>query len=116
VSTMPEPMAGEVWDVELDPQVGREQGDRRPALVISNDYFNRTPNGLFFIVPITGTDRHIRYHVRVAPPQGGLTRPSVIMCDQARAQSVLRFRRRRGNVSPEVLTQVQAMVGEFIDR
>jgi len=109
-------MAGEVWDVELDPQVGREQGDRRPALVISNDYFNRTPNGLFFIVPITGTDRHIRYHVRVAPPQGGLTRPSVIMCDQARAQSVLRFRRRRGNVSPEVLTQVQAMVGEFIDR
>ena len=114
--TTPAPMVGEVWDVDLNPQVGREQGGYRPALVISNDFFNEVPNGLHIIVPITGTDRGIRYHIRLAPPDGGLTKPSVIMCDQARSQSVMRFRRKRGVVSPELLHRVQAMVGGFIDR
>ena len=110
------PRAGEIWDVDFAPRVGREQGGIRPAPVISNDYFNRVPNGLHFVAPITGTDRNIRYHVRVAPPEGGLTKPSVIMCDQTRSQSERRFLRRRGEVSPETVKRVQAMVGEFIDR
>lgn len=116
MNTTPEPMVGEVWDVELDPQVGTGQAGRRPALVISNDYFNRTPNGLYFIVPITGADRGIRYQLKVDPPEGGLVKSSVIMCDQARAQSVLRFRRHRGSVTPELVQRVQAMVGEFFDQ
>jgi mRNA interferase MazF len=107
---------GEIWDVDFDPRVGREQGGIRPALVISNDNFNRVPNGLHVVVPITGTDRNIRAHVRIAPPQGGLTKPSVIMCDQVRAQSEQRFLRRRGVVSAEILVLVQALVGTFIDR
>ncbi|MBA3378946.1 MAG: type II toxin-antitoxin system PemK/MazF family toxin [Chloroflexia bacterium] len=36
-----------------DPQVGTGQAGRRPALVISSDDFNRTPNGhLLLVVPI----------------------------------------------------------------
>lgn len=112
----PEPRVGEIWDVDFDPRVGREQGGIRPALVISNDAFNRVPNGLHFVAPITGTDRDIRYHVRVAPPEGGLTKPSVVMCDQARAQSERRFLRRRGGASREVVERVQALVGVCIDR
>lgn len=112
---LPEPMVGEVWDLLLDPRVGREQGGRRPALVISNDHFNRIPNGLCFIVPITGTDRGLRFHLPIKAPEGGLAKDSVLMCDQARSQSLLRFRRRRGSVSPELLRRVQEMVGMFID-
>lgn len=114
--TIPEPLAGEVWDILLDPQVGHEQGGRRPALVISNDYYNRTPNGLYFIVPITGTDRGLRFQLKIDPPEGGLKKPSIIMCDQARTQSVLRFRRHRGRVSDQLLRMVQELVGEMIDR
>lgn len=106
---------GEIWDVNFDPRVGREQGGIRPALIISNDYFNRAPNGLYIIVPITGTDRHIRYHVNVDPPEGGLTKPSVIMCDQVRAQSVKRLIRRRGEVSSEIVETVQSMITEFFN-
>lgn len=113
---MPEPRIGEVWDIDLNPQIGREQGGRRPALVISSNFYNHTPNGLFIVAPITGTDRNIRYHLRVEPPEGGLTKPSVIMCDQERSASVLRFRRRRGEMSPEIVKAVQAMVAEFLDR
>jgi len=111
-----EPRAGEVWDVDFDPRVGREQGGIRPALVISNDTFNQVPNGLHMVVPITGTDRNVRVHLRITPPVGGLMKPSVIMCDQARAQSILRFQRRRGAVPADILQQVQQMVGESIDR
>jgi mRNA interferase MazF len=111
-----EPVMGEVWDVDFSPHVGREQGGIRPALVISNDVFNRLPNGLYFVVPITGTDRGLRLHVRIAPPEGGLAKPSVIMCDQGRVQSDIRFLRRRGSVSEDVLRRVQELVGESINR
>jgi mRNA interferase MazF len=111
-----EPRAGEVWDVDFDPRVGREQGGIRPALVISNDTYNQVPNGLHMVVPITGTDRNIRVHLRINPPVGGLAKPSVIMCDQARAQSILRFQRRRGEVPAGMLQRVQQLVGESIDR
>jgi mRNA interferase MazF len=116
VPSMHAPRLGEVWDVDFDPRVGREQGGIRPALVISNDSFNRVPNGLYIVAPITGTDRNIRLHVRVTPPEGGLTKPSVIMCDQTRAQSERRFLRRRGTVAPDIVRLVQATVGAFIDR
>lgn len=111
-----EPRMGEVWDVDLEPRRGREQGGFRPALVISNDLFNDIPNGLYVVAPITGNDRNIRAHLRIEPPEGGLSKPSVIMCDQARAQSEERFYRHRGVVSDETLLRVQALVGEIINR
>lgn len=114
--SLPEPMAGEIWDVVLDPQVGREQAGYRPALVISNDYFNQVENGLHIIAPITSRDRGIRQHVKIIGPEGGIMGTAVVMCDQAKSQSVLRFRRRRGRVSVELLKLVQQMVGESIDR
>jgi len=111
-----EPRAGEIWYANFDPRVGREQGGIRPALVISSEYFNRAPNGLYYVVPLSTRDRNLRYHVRVAPPEGGLTRPSVIMCDQAKSQSVIRLLEWRGVVLPETLDRVQRMVAKCIDR
>lgn len=108
------PRAGEVWFVDFDPRVGREQGGVRPALVISSDYFNRAPNGLHYLAPITSRDRDLRYHIRVSPPEGGLTKPSVIMCDQAKSQSVFRLLEKRGDVSAETLERVQRMVADCI--
>lgn len=83
--------------------------------MISNDY-NRLPNRLIVIVPLTGTNRGLRIHLPLAPPEGGITKPSVMMCDQMRAVSLLRFRRHRGEVTAETLHQARAMVGRCIDR
>ena len=111
-----EPKAGEVWNIDLDPQVGREQAGTRPALVISHDRFNQLPNGLHIVVPITGTDRRLPHHISVIPPEGGLTKPSQIMCDQVKAQSIDRFRERRGVVDDGTLRRVQVIIAAFIDR
>lgn len=114
--SMREPRVGDVWDVDFGPQVGREQAGIRPGLVISIDQFNRIRNDLCIVAPITGTDRGLEYHVRVAPPEGGLTKPSIIMCEQEKSQSSQRFLRRRGTVADETLRQVQRIVVRLFAR
>ncbi len=111
-----EPKAGEVWFIDFSPQVGREQAGIRPALVISHDRFNRVRNDLHIVVPITGTDRGLAYHVPVSPPEGGLTRGSQVMCEQEKSQTIDRFMSRRGAVTSQTLKRVQEIVGALIDR
>ncbi|MGC4107351.1 MAG: type II toxin-antitoxin system PemK/MazF family toxin [Thermomicrobiales bacterium] len=105
-----EPREGEVWDVTFGPGLSPEQVGVRPALVISNDWFNGTGNYLFIIVPITGTDRDIPSQVRIGGREGGLRKNSVLMCEQIRAISSRRFLSRRGRVSPETLAVVRRIV------
>jgi mRNA interferase MazF len=110
------PQSGDIWLVDFSPQIGHEQAGVRPGLVISHDRFNQVPNGLHIVVPITSTDRGLAYHLRIAPPEGSLTRPSVIMCDQEKSQSIKRFDRYLGSVTSETLVRVQTMVAALVDR
>jgi len=102
--------------VAFDPVIGHEQGGFRPALVVSNNLFNETPHGLCIVAPVTGTVRGVPSQVQVMAPEGGLTKRSVIMCEQVRSVSVLRCRRRRGLVSPQTLALVQSTVAMFLDQ
>lgn len=114
--TIPNPRLGEIWIVNFDLQVGREQAGRRPALVVSNDRFNSTPHGLCMVVPLTGTDRGIESHIRVEQGVAGLTKTSFVLCEQVRSQSVLRFVTKWGEAPSSVVEDVQFVVGKFIDR
>ena len=68
---------GDIVYLDFDPQAGHEQKDRRPALVISNNLFNRV-SSLTMVCPITHTDRgHLRLDERTRTD-------GVILCDQAR--------------------------------
>jgi len=111
---MDEPKAGDVWDVLFDPQVGFQRG-LRPALVLSNDEFNALRNDLHIVVPITGSDWGLPFHVRIEAATAGLCKTWFIMCDQEKSQSIERFVRKRGQVSGEDLRQAQKIVGRFID-
>src|SRR5689334_15065835 len=106
---------GEIWDVNLDPVVGREQGGRRPALILSSDLLHALPSRLAFAVPITSRDRGARWHVRIEPPAGGLTVPSFVLCEQMRAISTRRLVRRRGVVGDTTLVEVAAIVRLLLD-
>ena len=50
------PAAGDVVWTDLDPRTGREQGGRRPALVISPSGFRRS-SGFVIVCPITSKVR-----------------------------------------------------------
>jgi mRNA interferase MazF len=46
------PRAGDIVWIDFDPQVGREQAKRRPALVITDEGYNRA-SGLVVVCPFT---------------------------------------------------------------
>lgn len=100
------PARGEVWEVSLDPTVGREQAGSRPALVVSDDALNHSPRGLVIVAPISGTVRGFPTHVPISPPEGGLTKPSVIMTEQVRAVSKDRLGARYGAVTQATMDEV----------
>lgn len=101
------PRRGDVWYAYLDPTVGHEQTGRRPVLIVSVDEFNAGPSELVFIVPITSRQRGILYDVPINPPEGGLTKPSEILCDGLRSVSIQRLRRRLGRIDGATLTAVE---------
>ena len=71
---------GDIVYLNFDPQSGHEQRGRRPALVVSNNLFNRV-NSLTMVCPITHTDRNSPFHLRL---DGRTKTNGVVMCDQTR--------------------------------
>jgi mRNA interferase MazF len=104
---MSQPLRGEVWLVSLDPTLGREQAGTRPALIVSDDIFNRGFSELVFVAPITSKGKAIRSHVPLLPPEGGLNLPSFIKCEDVRSISIHRLVRRFGRVSELTLAEVE---------
>ena len=101
---------GEIWRVQLDPTVGREQAGIRPALVLSVDEFNASRADLVVVLPITSKARPLPSRVRVIPPEAGLTRESWIICEQPRTISQSRLGKRLGMVRPATLNAVEVVV------
>jgi mRNA interferase MazF len=75
------PKKGDFVTLSFDPQAGHEQKGRRPALVVSNDLFNRH-TGLAIVCPITNTDRKFPFHLPV-PPESSLT--GFVMVEQVKS-------------------------------
>jgi mRNA interferase MazF len=104
---MDKPFRGQVWTADLNPVRGHEQGEQRPALVVSSDRFNQGPSELVAIVPITSKNKKQPLHVAVNPPEGGLTMVSYILCDQLRIVSVDRLKKPLGEMKPETMSLVE---------
>lgn len=104
---MARPAYGEVWFGDLDPTVGHEQAGRRPLLVVSPDAFNQSRLGLVFVIPVTSNLRGLPSRVSVSPPEGGLTLPSMILCEAMRSVSQDRLERRMGLLSDATMAAVQ---------
>jgi mRNA interferase MazF len=86
------PRKGDFVALTFDPQSGHEQRGRRPALVVSNDLFNKH-TGLCIACPVTNTRRNYPFHVAI-PDGCGVS--GVVMVEQVksidfRARSVKRI-------------------------
>lgn len=101
------PARGEVWLAELSPTRGHEQAGRRPALVVSEDLFNRGPAGLVIVLPMTSRVRGIPSHVPIDPPEGGVDHRSAVLCEAVRSISVERLVVRWGAVERPTMAAVE---------
>ena len=93
-----------VW-LSFSPQAGREQGGRRPALVLSSRYYNRIA-GLCVFCPITSQIKN--YPFEVALPDG-LAVAGVILTDHVKSADWRARRVEYADLAPlEVLDEVRA--------
>ena len=105
------PRKGDFVALTFDPQSGHEQRGRRPALVVSNDLFNKH-TGLCIVCPITNTRGDYPFHVSV-PDTERVT--GVIMVEQVksvdfRSRSAKHIGRAPGAVLEEVLSILDACI------
>ncbi len=106
MSAVPASRQGDVWEARLEPVVGHEQGGTRPVLVVSVDQISSGRGEMCIVVPFTRTDRGTPIHVRVDPPEGGLTSVSFALPENVRSISRERLAERLGGVRDATLEQV----------
>ena len=99
-----------VW-LTFDPQAGREQAGRRPALVLSPKLYNAR-SGLLLACPITNQAKGYPFEVAV-PPGAGVT--GVVLVDhlksvdwKARQAEVL------GHCTDETMEEVRAKLAPLL--
>jgi mRNA interferase MazF len=94
-----------VLEVNLDPTVGCEASKIRPCVVIQNEIGNRY-SPVSIVAAITDAD-HVpkRYpvDVPVQKGEGGLTKDSVVQCNQVRCVDEKRFGRTLGHLSQNTM-------------
>jgi mRNA interferase MazF len=102
----------QVWWVDFDPQVGREQKGVRPAIIVGTKLSCDLPNRLVSLVPCTTTDRNLPVHPVI--DLGG--RPGVAMCDQMRATGIDRLvRPHPAQPSPDEIDRIRFALRQLID-
>ncbi len=98
---------GDIYFADLDPVIGSEQGGRRPVLIIQNDLGNRF-SPTVIVLPLTSklNKAPLPTHVPLLPPQGGIVRPSIILCEQVRTVEKSRLLRYLGRLTKEKMALV----------
>jgi len=106
------PERGDVVWLELNPQFGREQAGRRPALVISPKSYNKKV-GLALVCPITSRVKGYPFEVQL-PQESGAR--GAILCDQLKSLDWRsRHATRLGSVPDSLMQDVTARILALVD-
>ena len=107
--------AGQIVWSDLDPPVGREQGGRRPCVVISSTDFSDVVEQMVILVPCTTRDRGWINHIELSGDTG-LTATTYAVTEQPRTLSVRRVVGPAGYVDNECLADIMRWVGVWLHR
>lgn len=78
------PARGDLIWLDFDPQAGREQAGRRPAIVLSEVEFNEL-TGFAFVCPITNQVKDYAFEI---PLPEGLQITGVVLTDQLKSLDI----------------------------
>lgn len=99
---------GMVVVVSLDPTAGQEIRKSRQFVVIQNDIGNANSH-LTIVAAIEGAERGRKpypLHVPISQGEGGLTKDSVVLCEQIRTVDETRFSQVLGKLSDKTMGEV----------
>ena len=109
------PERGDVWFVNLNPTLGKEQQGLRPVIVVSEQAFNRL--GLCVVCPITQGGQASRFAGFAVTLMGsGSETQGLVMCNQPRTIDLMaRTGRFVEKVDKPVLNEVMAKLHTLFD-
>jgi len=99
------PKRGSVYLVNFDPTIGVEIKKTRPAVIISNDVANQY-SPIVIVAAVTGRAEPKFDEVLVKPPEGGLTKPSVIQPNQIRSINKRRLVKKLVDLSKKTMNDL----------
>jgi mRNA interferase MazF len=105
--------AGQIVWSDLDPPIGREQGGRRPCVVISSTDFSDVIEQMVILVPCTTRDRGWINHIELSGDTG-LTATTYAITEQPRTVSVRWVVGLAGHVGNECLADIMRWVGVWL--
>ncbi len=110
------PSPGDLIWINFSPQVGREQGGRRPALALSKSGYNRK-TGLVVCCPITSRAKGYAFEVKMPPASsesGGIT--GVVLADHVKSVDwTQRQAEYAGLAAPEVIGEVKFALAGLLE-
>lgn len=104
---------GEIYWVDMEPSVGSEANDVRPAVVVSNnraaERASELRRGVVSVVPVTSTVRRVLpFQVFLPAAECNLPVDSKAQAEQVRALDIRRFAARIGVVPSRILEDIDA--------
>ncbi len=102
---------GEVYFADLNPVRGREQGGRRPVLIVQNDIGNRhSPVTIVAAITSSVAERPYPTEVRLTAGQGGLPKASAVLLNQIKTIDQDRLERCLGQLDAAAMRQVDEAI------
>jgi len=107
-------LTGDIVWADLGEGVGREQGGRRPVVVVSSNEYQYAVNSLMLAVPVTSRDRGWPNHIQLSGPTA-LTASSYAMTEQVRSISRDRIVGAAGSIDQDCLDRIRVYLRDFFD-
>jgi len=104
------PSAGDIAWIDFDPQAGREQAKRRPALVVTEQSYNRA-SGLVIVCPLTSRRKPYPFALptRIDQVEGAVLVDHVKSMDWAERKAKF-----HSKADPALLSKVRAYLGVLL--
>jgi mRNA interferase MazF len=104
------PEAGDIVWLDFDPQAGREQGRRRPALVLTDSAYNRA-SGLAVVCPLTSKRKPYPFSLPVVVDKVD----GAVLVDHLKSVDwKIRDMKFHSKADPELLSRVRAYIAVLL--
>ena len=105
---------GEIWNLYLDPVAGKEQGGRRPAVIISGNLLNKYLD-VVIVCPLTSKIKNYKGNLILEPnKENGLAQKSEVLTFHIRSVSKDRLSEKLGRISADDIDYIKATLKDIL--
>lgn len=105
---------GEIWNLYLDPVSGKEQGGRRPAVIISGNLLNQYLE-VVIVCPLTTRIKNYKGNLILEPTrENGLDQKSEVLTFHIRSVSKIRLDKKIGSIPQKEVEFIKSTLGDIL--